>query len=693
MSIREHLEERVEECLKQLQSSNELIRKQAAVSLGFLGRDSSRAVEALEVQLQQDSSLGVQKALIESLSKIGSSRAINALMRSFRSEKNPTLLEKIAVALNVTENLEILGELLSILQTHEHKITRYWAAWLLKQKSDVELVPGLVRCLLDTDKDIRNLVVETLQRIGIETVRGKVLEFIKKPKELTDKLELLNILSIQSSLEVFNNELDEYKREYEIKFEKKFGSWVKSSTMLEILRRIHILIIQILEAQSDNMVRTDTLSNLIGLKEPALHRTLSDLEHMRVIKKIGDYWKLEVVEKEETESLINRILERSSLIDIQTATNNIGLDTPLLSFKDWDVFRHWLYGLSAEKLNNLYDSLLKVREARIDRQKRTKEILQNFSLEHVLAIAHDLEIELEFESIPHQERIQEWIYDLREKDFDHLYEALLEEEARNREKRIAEIKQSKFTLANLSTAFTELGFSCVPFQFVRWVTAEAWLRYLSIEDFNILYEKHFRSLKESKIDTLYDYFLSHIQKVAINLRLEVVTHTFADWDATEVWMHNLCYEDLCKLESELSDNFRETCRELRIELLVKTFSASNLRNIILNVFNDELQTMDVPLNNFENWNSIQEWLQILDEEMFDLLCKKIIKDQDEVIVRENSIYEIYAQVWKDDVKQMSKRLQLEGSAENFRDWDSIRTWMRALPSEDFNILYEELTSG
>lgn len=137
------------------------VRKAAAELLG--ARECSQATDALIATLQDDGSVGVQRAVADALGEIGDPAAVGPLMRVLQSDDG--LLRETAREVLITFGDLAVAALTESLTDADDRV-RWAAAKALSEIGDPAAAPALVRSLEDENGGIRWLAAEGLVTLG-----------------------------------------------------------------------------------------------------------------------------------------------------------------------------------------------------------------------------------------------------------------------------------------------------------------------------------------------------------------------------------------------------------------------------------------------------------------------------------------------------------------------------------------------
>jgi len=183
--------EEITEALQQLNSPNERIRSQAALSLGWIG-DSS-VVAALIHVLKNDPSAKVRANAAMSLGQLGDEKVVDTLIGCL-DDKDAFVRGIVIYSLGLMKAQQAIPVLLHVLANDPDKETRMAAADTLAQLDSPEVIkPLIVAYLSDPEKDVRDEALDSLQRLAkilnIPNLEALIEEEKQKIAPLPPKLE------------------------------------------------------------------------------------------------------------------------------------------------------------------------------------------------------------------------------------------------------------------------------------------------------------------------------------------------------------------------------------------------------------------------------------------------------------------------------------------------------------------------
>ena len=178
-------ENEIKELLQQLQSDDDKIRSQAALSLGWIGDE--KVVTPLILSLQNDTSSKVRANAAMSLGQLNDNRAKQPLIQALK-DKDSFVRGMIIYSLGLMKADSAVDALIVVLESDSDKEARMAAADSLAQLENIKAIHPLVKALVnDESKAVRNEAKNSLDRLSIITsfhdLDKLILEEVQHKKE------------------------------------------------------------------------------------------------------------------------------------------------------------------------------------------------------------------------------------------------------------------------------------------------------------------------------------------------------------------------------------------------------------------------------------------------------------------------------------------------------------------------------
>lgn len=218
-----------------LEDESLIVREKAARALGKVGK--SEAEESLIAALQNNTSLSIVCAGIESLGQIGDARAVEPLI-GLLTHKESQIRECTAAALGKIRDKRSVVPLITALNDEQERV-RWYAADSLGKIGDLSSVDSLIKLLSDTSARVRESAVTALGQMGnqqsVESLIKALQDVDKRVAEQAAE-SLVNIkLADFNSMDIVANTFytnKDYKRA-EIVFERQLSEYSKQPELQE----------------------------------------------------------------------------------------------------------------------------------------------------------------------------------------------------------------------------------------------------------------------------------------------------------------------------------------------------------------------------------------------------------------------------------------------------------------------------
>ena len=158
----------IDSLIENLKNEDCIVRRNAAFALGKIG--SEKAIDALIKALTEDEDSSVRKKAAGALGKIGSERAIDPLMKALKDE-NSSVRWDVAFALGETRSEKAVDALIKVLTEDEDSYMR-WSATIALGKTRSEKAVDVLRKVLTEDEDLRVRWSATVALMKIRSERA-----------------------------------------------------------------------------------------------------------------------------------------------------------------------------------------------------------------------------------------------------------------------------------------------------------------------------------------------------------------------------------------------------------------------------------------------------------------------------------------------------------------------------------------
>ncbi|NHJ33289.1 MAG: hypothetical protein FK732_10520 [Asgard group archaeon] len=201
-------EKEIQEALRQLKDSDEKIRSQAALSLGWIGE--ANVIDPLIDVLMKDDSSKVRANAAMSLGQLNDVKAVQPLISAL-SDKDAFVRGMIIYSLGLLKAIEALDPLIMILQTDPDKEARMAAADSLAQiGNEKAMIPLVNAYVYDKENDVKEESKDSLDRLKAQLKIANVDVLIQKEME---KKQLAQISSAQVKRDQFLDEMQKKEME------------------------------------------------------------------------------------------------------------------------------------------------------------------------------------------------------------------------------------------------------------------------------------------------------------------------------------------------------------------------------------------------------------------------------------------------------------------------------------------------
>jgi len=201
-------EEEIQEAIKQLKDSDEKIRSQAALSLGWVGE--GEVLGPLIETLKNDISPKVRANAAMSLGQLNNENAIQSLISAL-SDKDAFVRGMIIYSLGLLKAKEALNPLILILETDPDKEARMAAADSLAQIGNEKAIKHLVKAYVhDPDNAVKSESRDSLNRLSAQLNITEIDVLIQNEKE---KRQQDKISSAQVKREQFLDDMQKKEME------------------------------------------------------------------------------------------------------------------------------------------------------------------------------------------------------------------------------------------------------------------------------------------------------------------------------------------------------------------------------------------------------------------------------------------------------------------------------------------------
>ena len=180
--------EEIQEAIEQLKDSDEKIRSQAALSLGWVGE--GEVLNPLIEVLKNDSSPKVRANAAMSLGQLNNEDAIQSLISAL-SDTDAFVRGMIIYSLGLLKAKEALNQLIMILETDPDKEARMAAADSLAQIGDEKALKHLVKAYVyDPEDAVKAESRDSLNRLGAKLNITEIDVLIQNEMEQRQKEQI-----------------------------------------------------------------------------------------------------------------------------------------------------------------------------------------------------------------------------------------------------------------------------------------------------------------------------------------------------------------------------------------------------------------------------------------------------------------------------------------------------------------------
>ncbi|HUT81672.1 MAG TPA: HEAT repeat domain-containing protein [Candidatus Bathyarchaeia archaeon] len=170
----------IQETIEQLKDSDEKIRSQAALSLGWIG--DKEVIPHLIESMQKDYSARVRANAALSLGQLNDKKAVSPLIISLADE-DAFVRGMVIYSLGLMKAKEALDALINVLENDSDREARMAAAEALAQVGVEKVIPVLVRSFVhDPEETVRNEAKHSLDNLGKKLHISDIDELIEEEK-------------------------------------------------------------------------------------------------------------------------------------------------------------------------------------------------------------------------------------------------------------------------------------------------------------------------------------------------------------------------------------------------------------------------------------------------------------------------------------------------------------------------------
>lgn len=200
--------EEIQEAIKQLKDSDEKIRSQAALSLGWVGE--GEVINPLIEVLKNDISPKVRANAAMSLGQLNNENAIQSLISAL-SDTDAFVRGMIVYSLGLLKAKEALNPLIMILEADPDKEARMAAADSLAQIGDEKAIKHLIRAYVNDMEDaVKAESRDSLNRLGAQLNITEIDVLIQNEMEKRQKEQ---ISSAQVKRDIFLDDMQKQETE------------------------------------------------------------------------------------------------------------------------------------------------------------------------------------------------------------------------------------------------------------------------------------------------------------------------------------------------------------------------------------------------------------------------------------------------------------------------------------------------
>jgi len=205
--------EEIQEAIKQLKDSDEKIRSQAALSLGWVGE--GEVLNPLIEVLKNDISPKVRANAAMSLGQLNNENAIQSLIAAL-SDKDAFVRGMIVYSLGLLKAKEALNPLIMILETDPDKEARMAAADSLAQIGDEKAIKHLVKAYVnDMEDSVKSESRDSLNRLGTQLNITEIDILIQSEMERRQQAQISSAQVVRDQFldDMQKNEMEKQRKE------------------------------------------------------------------------------------------------------------------------------------------------------------------------------------------------------------------------------------------------------------------------------------------------------------------------------------------------------------------------------------------------------------------------------------------------------------------------------------------------
>jgi len=205
--------EEIQEAIKQLKDSDEKIRSQAALSLGWVGE--GEVLNPLIEVLKNDISPKVRANAAMSLGQLNNENAIQSLIAAL-SDKDAFVRGMIVYSLGLLKAKEAINPLIMILETDPDKEARMAAADSLAQIGDEKAIKHLVKAYVnDMEDSVKSESRDSLNRLGAQLNITEIDVLIQSEMERRQQAQISSAQVVRDQFldDMQKNEMEKQRKE------------------------------------------------------------------------------------------------------------------------------------------------------------------------------------------------------------------------------------------------------------------------------------------------------------------------------------------------------------------------------------------------------------------------------------------------------------------------------------------------
>lgn len=205
--------EEIQEAIKQLKDSDEKIRSQAALTLGWAGEGD--VINPLIEVLKNDISPKVRANAAMSLGQLNNEKAIQSLISAL-SDTDAFVRGMIVYSLGLLKAKEALNSLIMILETDPDKEARMAAADSLSQIGDEKAIKHLVNAYVNDPEDsVKAESRDSLNRLGKQFNITEIDVLIQNEMEKRQKAQISSAQVVRDQFldDMQKNEMEKQRKE------------------------------------------------------------------------------------------------------------------------------------------------------------------------------------------------------------------------------------------------------------------------------------------------------------------------------------------------------------------------------------------------------------------------------------------------------------------------------------------------